>query len=266
MNTPFQPVSIQPLTPALRALANAQAQVDSAEQQLELLTTQHGSVQAYLATHEILQVAQDAVENARDTVSMAALSAFDGRCTRLHHDVQIAQQEEVNLLNQTAALLWLICHQPDVVNLDAPEKMRVTLRQQGYRNKLHLSRSKALAAVEALFERPAVKVCGWIALEGSAETRWRHVVVPDEASRVVARRIVEDGISADFGRRAWCWAQEPLLIKTTVKSASVCVSEPISMPFARIRQDLSSLVTDHPALPSACTYSPHGACQQKDTS
>ncbi len=266
MNTSLQPVSIQPLTSALRVLANAQAQVDSAEQQLELLATQHGSVQAYLATYELLQTAQDAVENARDTVSSAALSAFDGRCTRLHHDVQMVQQAEVNLLNQTAALLWLICHQPAVVNLDAPEKMRVTLRQQGYRDKLHLSRSKALAAVEALFERPAVKVCGWIALEGSAETRWRHVVVPDEASRVVARRIVEEGISADFGRRAWCWAQEPIITKTTVKLDYIRVSEPISIPFARIRQELSSLVTDHPALPSACTYSPHRTCQQKDTS
>ncbi len=246
MNTSLQAVSRQPLTPALRALANAQARVDSAEQQRNWLADQHGSVQAYLATQAMLQTAQVDVERARETVSDVALSQYDGRCSRLHNDVHIVQQAEVNLLHQAAALLWLFCYQPEVVNLETPEKMRVTLRQQGYHDKLHLSRAKLLEAIEALFERPAVKVCGWIAVAGSAENRWRHEVVPDETSRLVARRIVEDRMSAEFGSRAWCWAQEPHITRTTIHADYLRVSEPISMPFARIRQDLSHLVTEHP--------------------
>ena len=246
MNTIPHAVTLQPLTPALRTLANAQARVISAENQLTLLAEQHPSIQAYLAIEQKLQTAKLDTKRARDVVSNHALSQYDGRCTRLHDDVQIAKRADVNLVDQAAALLWLVCYQPEAINLDEPEQLRATLRREGLQNKLCLNRTRLLEAVEALFERPAVKVCGWITVEDAAEPLWRHVVVPDEADETAARRVVEERISAELDHRAWCWAQEPIITSTSIRRDYLTVSEPITFPFARIRQDLSHLVTEHP--------------------
>ncbi len=256
MNTTCHSVSVQPLTPALHTLANAQAQVSAVEQQLTLLAEQHKSVQAYIATEQQLQAAKLDAKRAREAVSNVALSQYDGLCTRLHDDVQIAKRPDINLLDQAAALLWLFCYRPEAINLDEPEQLRATLRREGLQNKLCLNRTRLLEAVEALFERPAVKVSGWIAVEDAAEPLWRHVVVPDEADEAAARRVVEDRISAELDNRAWCWAQEPVITTTSIRRDYLTVSEPITLPFARIRQDLSHLVTKHPQ-PLTYTHCPH---------
>ena len=262
MNTTRTADAVQPLTPALRTLANAQARVISAENQLTLLAEQHPSIQAYLAIEQQLQAAKLDAKRARATVSNHALSQYDGCCERLHDDVQIAKRADVNLVNQVAALLWLVCYQPEVINLDEPEQLRATLRREGLQNKLCLNRTRLLETVKALFERPAIKVCGWIAVEDSAEPLWRHVVVPDVADELVARRVVEDRISAEFDNRAWCWAQEPIISTMSIRRDYLTVSEPIILPFARIRQDLSHLVTEHPQ-PLTYAHCPHA---KEDTS
>ena len=278
MNTIRQTVTLQPLTPALRTLANAQARVISAvrlsspkpENQLALLAEQHPSIQAYLAIEQQLQAAKLDAKRAREAVSNHALSQYDGRRTRLHDDVQIAKRVDVNLVDQVAALLWLVCYQPEAINLDAPEQLRATLRREGLQSKLCLNRTRLLETVEALFERPAVKVCGWIAVEDAAEPLWRHVIVPDMADEVVARRVVEDRISgfgelsrtAELDHRAWCWAQEPIISTMSIRRDYLTVSEPITFPFARIRQDLSHLVTEHPQ-PLTYAHCPHA---KEDTS
>ncbi|MGB1251150.1 MAG: hypothetical protein ACPG8W_11085 [Candidatus Promineifilaceae bacterium] len=261
MKMTFPSVPVQPLTPALRSLANAQARVSSAENQLARLANQHQSVQTYIATEQQLQAAKLDAERARDTVSNVALSQYDGRCTRLHDDVQIAKRADINLLDQTVALLWLFCDQPEVINFDRPEQLRATLRREGLQNKLCLNRTRILATIEALFERPAVKVCGWITVEDAAEDVWRHVIVSDETSKLAARRVAEARISAEFGRRAWCWAQEPLITTMNIRCDYRPVSEPITLPFARIRQNLAHLVTKHsqPRHNSRCLHSKEDA-------
>lgn len=262
MNTTRFADAVRPLTPALRTLANAQARVISAENQLTLLAEQHPSIQAYLAIEQQLHAAKLDSKRARAAVSDVALSQYDGRCTRLHDDVQIAKRAEVNLVDQVAALLWLVCYQPEMINLDEPEKLLATLRREGLQNKLCLNRARLLEAVEALFERPAIKVCGWIAVEDVAEPFWRHVIVPDVVDEAAARRVVEDRISAELDNRAWCWAQEPIIATMSIHRDYLTVSEPIILPFARIRQALSHLVTEHPQ-PFMYAHCPHA---QEDTS
>lgn len=224
---------------SLRRYAKTSAEVAQLERQIDELTEQSADVCRYVALQAAAMLARDREAAAYDTVTDAALSAYDGE-RRVHVDVVIDQKRAVAIADETAALLWLFCYAADAFEIGNATSLPALLERHASQNKLVLSKRRLQEQVDKLFVDIGFRVSGWVVSAGSAEPRWQHHVV-DAATSQAARAQVEQTLTAQQGMR-WHWRETPLVERHAIVQDYRVVAQPTTRLVARVRQDLTHLL------------------------
>lgn len=232
-----------PLQSHLTKLAQAQAEIEANQAAASKLTEQP-AVSHYLAFVAARKTLKQAQQAAYLALTTAALSEFDGVQKALHPDVTIGIFREAHISRHDVALLWLLCHAADTVNILDTKNMTKSIQSLGKVMPLVLRREHARALVEAIFSRDAFTVSGNVerldpqTQEPIGVDRIALTIHDCPNSAAACEEAVRQ-IETDLGPDAlWRWAVAPSITPTTVPVKRITFAEATTIPKPHIGSDL----------------------------